>query len=109
MIRRRFLGLAMTVGSALTGSLGEAVAQTAKRIPPAAATTIARERFEGDVLDVRLDDAEDDEAVEEIYEVKLLTQRGIVIRVRIDAESGRYLSAAGDDLASAIRRPGRSR
>jgi len=106
MIRRRFLGLVMTVGSALACSRGEA---KAKRILPAAATAIARERFEGDVLDVRLDDAEDDEAAEEVYEVKLLTQRGIVIRVRVDADSGRYLSAAGDDLASAIRRPGRSR
>lgn len=80
------------------------------RITAAQAATTAQERFIGEVIDVALDDAEDDEPGDKVYEVKLLTPGGDVLGVRISAEDGRYLGAEGPDLARAqrpapVRRP----
>lgn len=77
----------------------------ASRITPAAAAARARERFEGDVLDVELDAPRVDEKAEAVYEVRLLTRTGVIIRVRLDAADGTFLEAAGDNLIPALRHP----
>lgn len=73
------------------------------RITAAEAAATAQERFIGEVIDVALDDAEDDEPGDKIYEVKLLTPSGDVLSVRVSAADGRYLGAEGPDLARAQR------
>lgn len=72
-------------------------------IPPARAAAIAQERFLGEVIDVDLDEAEDEEPGDRVYEVKLLTPAGDVLTVRIAAKTGDYLAAEGPDLVRALR------
>lgn len=79
------------------------VEATPQAIPPARAAAIAQERFLGDVIDVDLDDTEDDEPGDRVYEVKLLTPAGDVLTVRIAAGTGEYLAAEGPDLVRALR------
>lgn len=74
-----------------------------QRIGPAQAALLAQERFIGEVVDVSLDDAEEGEPGEQVYEVKLLTPGGDVLSVRIAALDGQYLGVEGPDLARALR------
>ena len=73
-------------------------------LSPAQAVARAQERFKGELVDVELKRSKLDEPGEAAYEVKLITQDGDVIRVRIDAATGGFLEADGADLARA-RRP----
>lgn len=81
----------------------------APRLSTAEAAAKAQERFEGAVLDIDRDEAEDDEPAKEVYEIRLLTEDGVIIRVRLDADTGAFLEAAGDNLIPAIRKPAQSR
>src|SRR3954466_12356926 len=67
-----------------------------------------RARFVGELVDVELKSPKRDEPAQAVYEVKLLTAQGDLIKVRIDATSGALLEADGEDLARA-RRPARAR
>lgn len=67
-----------------------------------------RARFVGELVDVELKSPKRDEPAQAVYEVKLLTAQGDLIKVRIDATSGTFLEADGEDLAR-TRRPARAR
>lgn len=95
---------ALAVAALLVTITAAGSSPASARISTADAAARAQERFDGSVLDVELDDADDDEPATEVYEVKLLTSTGVIIRVRIDATTGAYLEAKGDNLIPAMQR-----
>lgn len=84
-----------------TSTVGQA------RISAAQAAAIAQERYSGSILDVEIDDAEPHERAVAVYEVRLITRDSVIIRIRIDAISGAFLEAAGDNLIPALKAPRR--
>ena len=96
------LGLAM--GASLSG---HALSQQLLSSSEAAAK--ARERFSGSVLDIELDDARGNERAGKVYEIRLITPDSAIIRIRIDATTGDFLEAAGDNLIPALKRPDKVR
>lgn len=75
------------------------------RISTADAAARAQERFDGQVVDVDLDDDDDDGPKIWVYEIKLLTRDNVIIKVKINADTGAFIEAKGDNLIPYIRRP----
>ncbi|MFN4226358.1 MAG: PepSY domain-containing protein [Hyphomonas sp.] len=55
--------------------------------------TAVLKAYPGEVLDIELDDDDG----ELIYEIKVLTRRGIVLEMEVDARTGRILEIEEDD------------
>lgn len=85
-----------------------ALAQDRPRALLPAATIVERalERFSGEVLDVEEKPPKKDEPADAVYEIKLLSARGDVLKLRFDAMTGAFLEASGEGLMDA-RRPAR--
>lgn len=80
------------------------------RILPLSAILSAVERdFEGEVLEIELEDEEDEGSGVWIYEIKLLTSSGSVIALNYDAASGTLIGAQGRGLEQARRGRGNRR
>ncbi len=74
-------------------------------IGPERAVSVAQERYLGELLDVAAVPARSDEPASTVYEVKLLTNDGQIVRIRIKGDDGAFLEAAGHDLVKASRPP----
>lgn len=64
----------------------------------------AQERFEGTVIEAELDVGRPHEKTDVVYELRMLTPRGDILRIRIDARDGTILEADGRGLVDARRR-----
>ncbi len=67
---------------------------------PAVLERIA-ERYVGEVIDIEVDADDDDDDI--VYQVRLLTERGNVIRIEIDAVTGAFLEVDGHGFIEALR------
>ena len=67
------------------------------------AVAVAQARYFGELLDVAITRSRQAEPVGAVYEIKLLTDDGQVLRLRIKADDGTFLEATGNDLARALR------
>lgn len=66
---------------------------------------IVSERYIGEVIDVDLDgqlERKDDDD-DFVYEVRLLTRNGNILRIRIDAEDGELVGVDGHGFIEALR------
>lgn len=65
----------------------------------------AQERFEGTVIEATLDAGKKHEKTDVVFELRMLTPRGDILKIRIDARDGTILEADGRGLVDARRRP----
>ncbi len=65
----------------------------------------AQERFEGTIIEAELDVGRPHEKTDVVYELRMLTERGDILRIRVDARDGTILEADGRGLVDARRRP----
>ncbi|MCC5793236.1 MAG: hypothetical protein JJT85_00695 [Chromatiales bacterium] len=65
---------------------------------------LAQQRYAGTVIDAELRLAAARDTGNDLYEIKLLTGQGQVLRIRIDATDGSFLEVDGHGLVEA-RRP----
>lgn len=62
------------------------------------------ERYEGDVVEAELKPGRPHEMTHTVYELRLLTPRGNMLRIRVDAANGDILEVDGRGLVDARRR-----
>ncbi len=73
-------------------------------LPLAAVLARVNGRFDGTVLDA---DIRGDDDGRLAYEVRFLTRRGNVIRIRLDAATGEFLEVEGHGFVDALKPDGR--
>jgi uncharacterized membrane protein YkoI len=65
----------------------------------------AQERFVGTIIEAELDVGRPHEKTDSVYQLRMLTERGDILRIRVDARDGTILEADGRGLVDARRRP----
>jgi uncharacterized membrane protein YkoI len=65
---------------------------------------IATSRYEGDITAAEVKPGKEEEETPLVYELRMVTRAGNVLRIRIDAVSGEFLEVDGRGLVDA-RRP----
>ncbi|HDZ48942.1 hypothetical protein LCGC14_0072890 [marine sediment metagenome] len=86
--------LALTVGAANAQPL----------ITVNEAIEIVQQRYQGELLDVDMKSGRGWEQSEQVYEMRLLTEQGNVLKIRLAREDGRFLEIDGRGQVEA-RRP----
>jgi uncharacterized membrane protein YkoI len=80
------------------------MAQAAESISIAQAMEQAQRRFEGTVIEAALVRGSPSELTDFVYELRMLTPRGDVLKIRVDASDGTILEADGRGLVDARRK-----
>lgn len=78
-------------------------AQTAHVPPLTEILDRVKQRYKGTVIDADVMPRKKQERAEIVYEVRLLTEQGNVIRIRIDADTGAFLGVDGHGFLEALR------
>ncbi|WP_147307892.1 PepSY domain-containing protein [Fulvimarina endophytica] len=89
--------------------VGEAQAQdhaAPRSITAAEAIRLTEERWRGEIVSIELVPARAFERGDVVWSVRLLSEAGALILIRLDAETGDYLSATGVGFVDARRLPG---
>lgn len=68
------------------------------------AVEVAQSRFMGRVIDAQIKPGRPHERAAAVYELRMLTERGNVLRIRLDALTGDFLEVEGRGLTEARRR-----
>jgi uncharacterized membrane protein YkoI len=79
------------------------LAQTQDVLPLTEILDRVMKRYKGTVIDADIAPPKKKERGAAIYEVRLLTENGNVIRIRLDARSGDFLSVDGHGFLEALR------
>jgi hypothetical protein len=104
-LRMNARAVVVVVALALALAVPTAAGQSrAESITPEQAVAAARDRYLGELIDVTTIVARPNEPHGMVFEVKLLSADGQIVRVRIHAADGRFLEAAGHDLTKAQRK-----
>jgi uncharacterized membrane protein YkoI len=74
-------------------------------IPLEAALDRIEERWRGEIIAAELVPGRPHERAGLVYEFRLLTPGGSLVRIRLDAADGAFLEAEGRGLVAARRRP----
>jgi uncharacterized membrane protein YkoI len=73
-------------------------------IPLQTALDRVEDRWRGEVIAAELVPGRPRERAEAVYEIRLLTPEGALLRLRLDASDGAFLEAEGRGLVAARRR-----
>ncbi|WP_099867773.1 PepSY domain-containing protein [Pararhizobium haloflavum] len=65
----------------------------------------AQERFKGTIIEAAIDAGRPHEKTDVVFELRMLTERGDILKIRIDALDGTILEADGRGLVDARRLP----
>ncbi|WP_311063494.1 hypothetical protein [Halomonas sp. DWK9] len=76
-----------------------AFAQSTLSVDDAIATV--KQRYEGELLDIEMKSGRGWENSEQVYELRLLTAQGSVLKIRIAREDGRFLEIDGSGQVEA--------
>lgn len=105
-MKRSFAFAAILVGSLAlpylaAGNLASAQPTTAP--PLAEVLERVKQRYVGTVVDADVVPRKKHERAEVVYEVRLLTERGNIIRIRLDARTGEFIGVDGRGFLEALR------
>lgn len=93
-------------GAALAETLGErarALPSGKEVIPLSRAISLAEERYAGTVIEAEVKAGRPREKTPLVYELRLLTGAGYILKIRLDAMNGDFLEAEGRGLQGARR------
>lgn len=94
----------------LAGPLLGAGAETARQVKPLPEImAIVTERYRGDITAAEVLPGKPDEEAALVYELRMLTPAGNVLRIRVDAYSGAFLEIDGRGLVEARKPPAQAR
>lgn len=81
----------------------QAAAQSASTLPLATIVGKVNERYDGKLVDAEVKPAKKHERAAVVYELRLLTPRGAVLKIRVDAATGAFLEIDGRGQLDALR------